>query len=63
MPRPEGMKIAEGEAWLGDYIFANLNGDDVIDNNDQTIIGNPEPKFTYGIGNTFSWKGFDLTIS
>lgn len=62
VPRPEGMKIAEGEAWLGDYIFANLNGDDVIDNNDQTIIGNPEPKFTYGIGNTFSWKGFDLTI-
>ena len=60
--RPEGSNIAEGETWLGDYIFADLNNDGVIDNNDQTFIGNPEPKFTYGIGNTFSWKGFDLTI-
>lgn len=60
--RPEGMKIAEGETWIGDYIFADLNKDGVIDNKDQTVIGNPEPKFTYGIGNTFSWKGFDLTV-
>lgn len=59
---PEGSSIAEGETWLGDFIFADLNGDGVIDNNDQTFIGNPEPKFTYGIGNTFSWNGFDLTI-
>ena len=59
---PEGSSIAQGETWLGDYIFADLNNDGVIDNNDQTFIGNPEPKFTYGIGNTFSWRGFDLTI-
>ena len=59
---PEGSSIAEGETWYGDFIFADLNGDGVIDNNDQTFIGNPEPKFTYGIGNTFSWNGFDLTI-
>src|SRR5690606_401926 len=26
------------------------------------FIGNPEPDFTYGIGNTFSYKGFDLSI-
>ena len=60
--RPEGCGIAEGETWLGDYIFADLNNDGVIDNNDQTFIGNPEPKFTWGFGNTFSYKGFDLTI-
>ena len=59
---PEGSSIAQGETWLGDYIFADLNNDGVIDNNDQTFIGNPEPKFTYGIGNTFTWKGLDLTI-
>jgi len=59
---PEGVAIGENGAWLGDYIFADLNGDGVIDNNDQTFIGNPEPKFTWGLGNTFSWKGFDLTI-
>ncbi len=59
---PEGSSIEEGKTWIGDYIFADLNGDGVINNSDCTFIGNPEPKFTYGIGNTFSWKGFDLTI-
>ncbi len=47
---------------IGDYIFADLNGDGVIDNNDQTFIGNPEPKFTWGFGNSFSYKGFDLSF-
>lgn len=59
---PTGSSIEEGKTWIGDYIFADLNKDGVIDNNDCTFIGNPEPNFTYGIGNTFSWKGFDLTI-
>lgn len=59
---PEGVSISENGAWIGDYIFADLNKDGVINEKDKTYIGNPEPKFTYGIGNTFSWKGFDLTI-
>ena len=59
---PEGSKIAENGTWIGDYKFADLNGDGVINNDDQTFIGNPEPKFTFGLGNTFSYKGFDLTI-
>jgi hypothetical protein len=59
---PDGSSIEEGKTWIGDYIFADLNGDGVINNSDETFIGNPNPKFTYGIGNTFSWKGFDLTI-
>jgi len=59
---PEGKTISDGGVWLGDYIFADLNGDGVINNDDQTFIGNPEPKFTFGFGNTFSWKGFDLSI-
>lgn len=60
--RPEGVGIGQNEAWLGDFIFADLDGDGVITNNDQTFIGNPEPKFTWGFGNTFSYKGFDLNI-
>ncbi|MCL1943879.1 MAG: TonB-dependent receptor [Candidatus Azobacteroides sp.] len=60
--------------WIGDYIYKDQltvdtnsdgipdAGDGVIDMNDRTAIGNPEPKFTFGIGNTFSYKGFDLTI-
>jgi len=54
--------IGKSGVWLGDYRFADLNGDGYITNDDQTVIGNPEPKFTWGFGNTFSWKGIDLSI-
>jgi TonB-linked SusC/RagA family outer membrane protein len=48
--------------WIGDYIYRDQNKDGVIDEQDRTYIGNPEPKFTYGIGNTFAYKNIDLTI-
>ena len=47
---------------VGDVKYADLNKDGKIDSNDQTFLGNPQPKFTYGITNTFSYKGFDLSI-
>jgi TonB-linked SusC/RagA family outer membrane protein len=59
---PEGSSIAKDKTWIGDYIFEDMNGDGKINNEDETFIGNPNPDFTFGIGNTFSWKGFDLTI-
>lgn len=59
---PTGCSISKSGSWLGDYRFADLNGDGVIDNNDQTFIGNPEPKFTFGFGNTLSWKGWDFSF-
>lgn len=59
---PEGNTIAKNSTWIGDYIYEDINGDGVINSEDCTFIGNPSPKFTYGIGNTFSYKGFDLTI-
>ncbi len=59
---PEGSSISKDKTWIGDYIFEDVNGDGVINNKDETFIGNPNPDFTFGIGNTFSWKGFDLTI-
>lgn len=59
---PEGMSIAKNSMWIGDYIFEDINKDGVINENDRTYIGNPEPDFTFGFGNTFSYKGFDLSI-
>ena len=59
---PTGCSIGKSGTWLGDYRFADLNGDGVIDNNDQTFIGNPEPKFTFGFGNSLSWKGWDFSF-
>jgi TonB-linked SusC/RagA family outer membrane protein len=46
----------------GDIRFKDLNGDGVINAQDQTYIGNPNPDFTYGLNNTFSFKGFDLNL-
>jgi hypothetical protein len=62
VPRPEGLGISETGVWVGDYIYKDINNDGVINESDRTFIGNPEPEFTYGIGNTFSYKGFDLTV-
>lgn len=63
---PEGASIATsptaGGVFIGDYIFEDRDGNGVIDNNDKTFIGNPEPKFTWGFGNTLSYKGFDLSF-
>ena len=59
---PTGCSSGKSGSWLGDYRFADLNGDGVIDNNDQTFIGNPEPKFTFGFGNSLSWKGWDFSF-
>lgn len=40
----------------------DLNGDSVITNADRTVIGNPNPKFTGGLNQQFTYKNFDLSI-
>lgn len=61
--RPEGLGISQTGVWIGDYIFKDMNEDGVINDDDRTYIGNPEPEFTYGLGNSFSFKGFDLSVN
>lgn len=47
----------------GQIRLADLNHDGVIDqNNDRTIIGNQDAKLQGGMINTFTYKGFDLSI-
>jgi TonB-linked SusC/RagA family outer membrane protein len=48
--------------WLGDIQYVDANHDGKIDINDQVPLGNPNPKFVYSIGNTFSYKTIDLSI-
>ncbi|WP_133273887.1 SusC/RagA family TonB-linked outer membrane protein [Hymenobacter radiodurans] len=38
----------------GDPRYADLNGDNRIDGNDRTIIGQAQPKFIYGVTNNFT---------
>jgi TonB-dependent starch-binding outer membrane protein SusC len=46
----------------GDVKFADLNGDDKIDDKDRGHFGNPFPNFIYGLNATVSWKNLDLSI-
>ena len=60
---PEDKIVDEGTGiWYGDYIYKDQNDDGVIDEQDRIFLGNPEPKFTFGLNNSWRWKGFDLNI-
>ncbi|MEN2402510.1 TonB-dependent receptor [Flavobacterium sp. MC2016-06] len=59
---PEGMQIGENSVWIGDYIFKDVNNDGVINEKDRQYIGNPNPDFTFGLNNSFSFLGFDVNI-
>ncbi len=54
-----GLKVQDIDA-NGAFIFEDLNGDNVINADDRTFIGNPFPDFTYGFNFGASYKGFDL---
>jgi TonB-linked SusC/RagA family outer membrane protein len=59
-------QVAGGEKYrdIGGKLDAdgNQTPDGKLDSNDQTIIGNPQPKFFYGFNNEFKFKSFDLNI-
>lgn len=46
----------------GDLKFKDLNGDGVINDVDQTYIGNPWPDYTFGLNASFGYKNFDLNL-
>jgi TonB-linked SusC/RagA family outer membrane protein len=47
----------------GDIKYMDLNGDNFLDGNDKTIIGNPTvPQIVYGFGTSASYKGFDASL-
>ena len=48
--------------WVGDWLYEDVTPDGVIDENDRVNLGSPLPLFTGGIGNTFTWKNFDLNV-
>jgi TonB-linked SusC/RagA family outer membrane protein len=54
--------IYQTDAGVGRFRYADVNKDGQIDDNDRTIIGNPNPKYTYGINLGLTYKHFDLSV-
>jgi len=46
----------------GDVRFADLNGDDKIDDKDRMHTGKPFPDFTFGINANVIWKKLELSV-
>lgn len=46
----------------GDIKYADINGDGNVTDADKVVIGDPNPLFTGGFSNNFTYKGFDLNV-
>jgi TonB-linked SusC/RagA family outer membrane protein len=56
---PKGNKV-QPDAKPGDFKFADLNDDGIINDQDRTFIGNPHPDLIYGFHLRLNWKNVDL---
>jgi len=53
---------AQPTAKAGDFQYVDENHDGVIDTRDRVVLGNPNPKYSYGINTNFTYKHFDLEL-
>ena len=47
----------------GNPYYEDVNGDGVVNTEDQTTLGNSQPKFTYGLNTTLRYKNWDLFVN
>lgn len=60
---PNNGNVTASTPMPGSMKYKSVSGDSVINaNTDQRIIGNAQPKFFGGLGQNFSWKGFDASV-
>lgn len=60
--KEEVLASGQENARVGGLKYADLDGNGVINSDDQTWIFNPVPDFSYGL-NTIDYKNFDLQCS
>ena len=56
---------AQPSGWttrLGDIIFKDQNNDGVINDEDRVVIGDPNPRYIFGLNLDFGWRNFDTSI-
>ncbi|RYY08039.1 MAG: TonB-dependent receptor [Sphingobacteriaceae bacterium] len=57
----DGKTKLQPNAKPGDLKFANLNNDNIINGDDRTYLGNPNPTMSYGLTINLAYKNFDFT--
>ncbi|WP_289662126.1 SusC/RagA family TonB-linked outer membrane protein [Flavobacterium panacagri] len=57
-----GTTIGGNKLVLGDPRYVDQNGDKKINSEDRVDLGNPTPKYTWGITNNFKYKDIDLSV-
>lgn len=63
---PTGLKDEDKRYYnfqAGDVIFVDQNNDGVIDDNDKTVIGNPNPDIYGNIYSSLTWKNLRLDVN
>ena len=55
-------KFASATVTMGDWKFVDKNKDGKIDTQDKFILGNPFPRYTFGLNYNVNYKNFDATI-
>jgi TonB-linked SusC/RagA family outer membrane protein len=58
----EGVPLQRG-AKPGDVKRVDVNNDGVIDSDDRTKIGDPNPHYTYGVNINLNYKGLDFSMN
>ncbi|MDJ1484746.1 TonB-dependent receptor [Cytophagaceae bacterium YF14B1] len=54
--------VYQSDIKVGRFRYADINGDGRITDADRTVLGNPNPKFTYGLNISATYKNFDFFI-
>lgn len=58
----DGVTKLQPNAKPGDLKFANLNNDNLINGNDRTFLGNPNPTVSYGLTINLGYENFDFSV-
>jgi len=54
--------VYQTDVAVGRFRYADTNGDGIVTEADRTYLGNPNPKFSYGINLGANYKNFDFSI-
>lgn len=58
----DNFSVTKDNVKPGDFKYRDINGDQVVNDQDRTVLGSPFPNFMASLTNNFSYKGFNLNI-